>query len=182
MQKRTFILMENAKDVKDEWLKRQMERTYVDNLSLPEAIFLGKLEASHYGNVDFKILEEDQSLQEKVIWRSEDDNPFGCEEVFQEATCGSTDGGLVQFKVPIGMATQTEWVPILASVYYDNEECKRPILDEINYKSHWDGNLYAVNFTEKEREAMQAVMDKMIFYQGRFGTTWREPQEENERI
>ena len=80
------------------------------------------------------------------------------------------------------MATQTEWVPILASVYYDNEECKRPILDEINYKSHWDGNLYAVNFTEKEREAMQAVMDKMIFYQGRFGTTWREPQEENERI
>lgn len=152
-------------------------------ISASDMAFIAKVEASRDTGATVYLKRQNQ-----ILWGSDaPDRGSDCIPTLKSARIGEVYDNAVELDVCVFKGQRAEntgiHYTVTAYCFYDKEECIKPVIGMIAIDAAEDGHVVEKTFmlTDKEREALQQVLDKVEFRQYQFGNEVATIEEEEER-
>ena len=153
------------------------------NISASDMAFIAKVEASRNTGATVYLKRQNQ-----ILWGSDaPDRGSDCIPTLKSARIGEVYDNAVELDVCVFKGQRAEntgiHYTVTAYCFYDKEECIKPVIGMIAIDAAEDGHAVekTLMLTDKEREALQQVLDKVEFRQYQFGNEVVTIEEEEER-
>lgn len=153
---------------------------YDGPISASDMAFIAKVEASRNTEATVYLKRQNQ-----IMWRSDaPDRGSDCIPTLKSARIGEVYDNAVELDVCVFKGQRAEntgiHYPVTAFCFYDKEECIKPVIGMIAIRA-FRSSFQTLMLTDKEREALQSVIDKVEFRQYQFGNEVATIEEEEER-
>ena len=153
-----------------DYIRQEQKSYYMDGFSEEDTVFAAKIEASKY---DPDITSVYAKINNQILWGS--DYPTrgdNCIRTLKSAEITDISSNCVDMSIRLTSESGFSCTyPLTVYCFYDNEECKRPIVGQVTFFNNI-GQEINLMLNENERDALQSVLDRHDFEPNQFGTEY----------
>ena len=152
---------------------------YDGPISASDMAFIAKVEASRNTGATVYLKRQNQ-----ILWGSDaPDRGSDCIPTLKSARIGEVYDNAVELDICVFKGQRAEntgiHYTVTAFCFYDKDECIKPVIGMIAIRA-FRSSFQTLMLTDKEREALQQVLDKVKFRQYQFGKDYVTEEEEKD--